>query len=59
MPTTDQIEAAFAALALQDIPNYKQTAKEYGICRTTLSYRHKGLCKLIQEAKELQYLLLS
>lgn len=59
MPTTDQIEAALAALALQDIPNYKRTAKEYGVCRTTLSRRHRGLCRSIQEARELQCLLSS
>jgi transposase-like protein len=59
MPTTDQIEAALAALALQDIPNYKQTAKEYGVCRTTLSRRHRRLSRSIQEARELQCLLSS
>jgi len=30
MATTDRIEEALAALALQDAPNYKRTAKEYG-----------------------------
>jgi transposase-like protein len=59
MLTTDQIEAALAALALQKIPNYKQTAKEYGVCRTTLSRRHRGLCRSISEARELQSILSS
>ena len=59
MATTDRIEEALAALALQDAPNYKRTAKEYGVCRTVLSRRHKGLCKSIQEAREFQQLLSS
>ena len=37
MATTGQIEEALAALALQEGPNYKGTAKEFGVCRTTLS----------------------
>ena len=39
----DPIEAALAALELQDSPNYTATAKEFGINRTTLSRRHRGL----------------
>jgi hypothetical protein len=53
----DRIDEALAALALQDIPNYKRTAIEYGVNRTTLSRRHRGLCKSRGEAKEYQYLL--
>jgi len=43
-----------AALALQESPNFKRTAKEYGVTRTVLSRRHKGLCRLIQDAREFQ-----
>lgn len=53
----DRIDEALAALALQDIPNYKRTAIEYGVNRTTLSRRHRGLCKSRGEAKEYQCLL--
>jgi hypothetical protein len=57
MATTDRIEEALAALALQEPPNYKRTAKEYGVCRTVLSRRHRRLCSSIQEAREFQRLL--
>jgi hypothetical protein len=57
MATNDPIEAALAALALQKSPNYKRTAKEYGVYRSTLSRRHRGLCRSMQEAREFQSLL--
>lgn len=37
------IEAALAALELQNPPNYAQVAREFGINRSTLSRRHRGL----------------
>ena len=39
----DPIEAALAALSLQSKPNYTQTAKEYGVERSTLSRRHRNI----------------
>ena len=36
----DPINAALAALELQDRPNYAWTAKEFNINPTTLSRRH-------------------
>jgi Ca2+-dependent lipid-binding protein len=53
MPTTDQIEAALAALALQKIPNYKQTLKEYGVCRTTLSRHSRELQTLLSSQQQI------
>jgi hypothetical protein len=57
MATTDPIEEALADLALQESPNYKRTAKKYGVTRTVLSRRHRGLCRSIHEAREFQRLL--
>jgi len=39
----DSIDAALAALDLQETPNYTVTAKKFGINRTTLSRRHRGI----------------
>ena len=39
----DPIEAALAALKSQKTPNYTATAKKFGIDRTTLSRRHRGI----------------
>jgi len=39
----DPIEAALAALKSQNIPNYTATAKKFGVNRTTLSRRHRGI----------------
>jgi len=39
----DPIDAALAALSLQSKPNYTQTAKEYGVDRSTLSRRHRNI----------------
>jgi len=39
----DSIEAALAVLDLQSKPNYTQTAKEYGVDRSTLSRRHRNI----------------
>jgi Tc5 transposase DNA-binding domain len=57
MATTDPIEAALADLALQESPNYKRTAKKYGVSRTVLSRRHRGLCRSAYKAREFQRLL--
>ena len=57
MATTDRIEEALAAVELQEVPNYSEIAEEYGVDRTRLSRRHRGLCTSIQEARELQRLL--
>ena len=39
----DPIDAAFAALKSQKSPNYTATAKKFGVDRTTLSRRHRGI----------------
>jgi Tc5 transposase DNA-binding domain len=39
------IEAALAALALQNQPNYTATALQYNVDRTTLSRRHRGITR--------------
>lgn len=39
----ESIEAALADLKLQDPPNYTATAKKFGVDRTTLSRRHRGV----------------
>jgi hypothetical protein len=57
MATTDRIEEALAALELQELPNYNRIAEEYGVNRTRLSRRHRGICTSIQEAREFQRLL--
>ena len=38
----DSIDVALANLALQDVPNYTATAKEFNVNRSTLSRRHRG-----------------
>jgi hypothetical protein len=57
MATTDPIDKALAALALQDPPNYSRTAEEYEVDRSTLSRRYRGICVSKQQANELQSLL--
>jgi hypothetical protein len=57
MATTDRIEEALAALEFQELPNYNRIAEEYGVDRTRLSRRHRGICTSIQEAREFQRLL--
>ena len=39
----DPIEAALASLKSQKTPNYTATAKQFGVNRTTLSRRHRGI----------------
>ena len=39
----DSIEAALAALDLQESPNYSATARQFNVDRTTLSRRHRGI----------------
>ena len=43
MATTDNIEAALAALALEAIPNIAATARQYNVDRMRLWRRFKGL----------------
>ena len=38
----NSIEASLVDLALQEVPNYSATAREYNVVRTTLARRHKG-----------------
>ena len=57
MATTDNIEAALAALALEAIPNIAATARQYNVDRTRLWRRFKGLTQSVVEAHEYQQLL--
>jgi hypothetical protein len=57
MATTDNIEAALAALALEVIPNIAATARQYNVGRTRLWRRFKGLTRSVAEAYEYQQLL--
>lgn len=57
MNNEGDLEAALAALALQDRPNYAKTAREFKVKRLTLWRRHQGLCRSIDEAHEFQRIL--
>ncbi|OCK96814.1 uncharacterized protein K441DRAFT_713598 [Cenococcum geophilum 1.58] len=52
------IDAALAALELQDPPNYTRTAKEFNVNRTTLSRRHRQITRAREDATEMKSLLL-
>ena len=45
------IEAALAALSLPESPNYNQTFREFGVDRTTLTWRFKGKHVSRQDAR--------
>jgi transposase-like protein len=51
------IEDELASLALQDSVNYAQTAREFGVDRSTLSRRHREVTRSRQELTESQMLL--
>lgn len=51
------IENALAAIASQERPNYAATAKEYGVDRTTLSRRHRGVTATRADARNISSLL--
>jgi len=53
----DPIDAALAALELQDPPNYTQTAKEFNVNRSTLSRRHRRITRAREDATEMRSLL--
>ena len=54
----DPINAALAALELQDPPNYTWTAKEFNINRTTLSRRYWRITCSREDITEIKSLLL-
>ncbi|OCK97278.1 uncharacterized protein K441DRAFT_711229 [Cenococcum geophilum 1.58] len=54
----DPIDAALAALELQDPPNYTRTAKEFNIIRSTLSRRYQQITRARENATEIKSLLL-
>ena len=54
----DPINAALAILEPQDPPNYTQTAKEFNINRTTLSWRYRRITRAREDATEMKSLLL-
>jgi len=51
------IDDALAALESQEPPNYSATAKQFGISRTVLSRRHRGINVSREEAAENKRLL--
>ena len=53
----DPINAALAALELQDSPNYTWTAKEFNVNRTTLSRRHRRITRAREDATAIKSLL--
>jgi transposase-like protein len=59
MASEQAIENAINALDRQLIPNYSQVAREFGIERTTLMRRHKGICASRLEATSLHHKLLT
>jgi hypothetical protein len=59
MVSEQAIENAINALDRQLIPNYSQVAREFGIERTTLMRRHKGICASRLEATSLYHKLLT
>jgi hypothetical protein len=59
MVSEQDIEKAIDALNTQLIPNYSQVARDFGIERTTLIRRYKGIYASRQEATSLYYKLLT
>jgi hypothetical protein len=53
----DSIEAALAACALSEAPNYAQIAREFKCNRSTLSRRHRGVTRAQEDLHESQQLL--
>jgi hypothetical protein len=51
------IEAALAALSLQEVPNISQAARDFNVNRTTLSRRHRGIQQSTATQREFQSLL--
>jgi hypothetical protein len=54
----DPIDAALAALELQDPPNYTQTAKEFNVIRFTLLWHHWQITRAREDVMEMKSLLL-
>jgi transcriptional regulator of acetoin/glycerol metabolism len=59
MVNEQDIEEALNALNTQLIPNFTQISEKFGIERTTLIRRFKGLCTSRVEATSLHYKLLT
>jgi transposase-like protein len=59
MVNEQDIQKALDALNAQLIPNYSQVSRDYGIERTTLMRRHKGICSSRQQATSLHHKLLT
>ena len=51
------IDDALAACDLADVPNYAQIAREFGVNRSTLSRRHRGIIRAAEDLHESQQLL--
>jgi hypothetical protein len=54
----DPIDAALAALELQDPLNYTRTAKEFNVIRSTLSRRHRQITRAREDTTEMKSILL-
>ena len=59
MVNEQAIKKAIDALNAQLIPNYSQVAKDFGIKRTTLIRRYKGIYTSRKEVTSLYYKLLT
>jgi hypothetical protein len=59
MVNEQDMEKALDALDRQLIPNYAETGKKYGIERTTLMRRHKGISTSKREATSIHHKLLT
>jgi hypothetical protein len=59
MVNEQDMEKALDALDRQLIPNYAEIGKKFGIERTTLMRRHKGISTSKQEATSIYYKLLT
>ena len=55
----DSIEAALANLALQESPNYAETARKFNVNRCTLSRRHRGITTSVKEGRQSRSILSS
>ena len=51
------IDAAFADLALQDYPNYTETARKFNVNRCTLSRRYRGQTVSVKKSWQINLIL--
>ena len=51
------IDAALADLALQDHPNYSETARKFNVNRCTLSRHYRGQTVSVKESRQINSIL--